>query len=76
MSSSVGGTEPDEAGFIEKLESRIKVLQDFLGTSGVDVRQQRHLDEGTVERAYWHYGYMVALRDVLRLWRRLTVDLA
>ena len=29
--------------------------------------EQRHLDEGTIERAYWHYGYMVALNDALRI---------
>jgi hypothetical protein len=29
--------------------------------------EQKHLDEGSVERAYWHYGYMVAIQDVLRL---------
>lgn len=28
---------------------------------------QRHLDEHTPERAYWHHGYLMALRDVLRL---------
>lgn len=28
---------------------------------------QRHLDENTVERAYWHYGRLGALRDVLAL---------
>lgn len=26
--------------------------------------EQRHLDEGTQERAYWHYGYLMALRDM------------
>jgi hypothetical protein len=26
---------------------------------------QKHLDENTPARAYWHYGYMVALTDVL-----------
>lgn len=25
---------------------------------------QKHLDEGTPEQAYWHYGYLCALRDV------------
>lgn len=30
-------------------------------------REQRHLDEGTSERIYWHYGYMAALCDVVRL---------
>lgn len=37
-------------------------LQDNAPYIAVD---QRHLDADTVERAYWHYGYMVALRDVL-----------
>ena len=26
--------------------------------------EQAHLDEGTRERAYWHYGYLVAIADV------------
>ena len=34
---------------------------------GGAVQEQRHLDAGTPEREYWHYGYMVALRDVIRL---------
>jgi hypothetical protein len=29
--------------------------------------EQLHTTEGTSERIYWHYGYMVALCDVLRL---------
>lgn len=28
---------------------------------------QKHLDENTVERAYWHYGYRAALLDAIRL---------
>ena len=28
---------------------------------------QKHLDENTPERAYWHYGYRAALVDVLNL---------
>ena len=28
--------------------------------------EQKHTDEGTQERVYWHYGYIVALSDVLR----------
>jgi hypothetical protein len=27
-------------------------------------REQRHLQEGTAERAYWHYGYYIAVRDI------------
>lgn len=28
--------------------------------------EQKHLDNGTAERAYWHHGYLSALQDVLR----------
>jgi hypothetical protein len=31
------------------------------------LEQNKHLDEGTVERAYWHAGYVTAMRDVLRM---------
>lgn len=27
--------------------------------------EQKHLDAGTAERAYWHHGYMMALSDTL-----------
>ncbi len=26
---------------------------------------QKHLDPGTIEQAYWHYGYVCASRDIL-----------
>jgi hypothetical protein len=29
--------------------------------------EQKHLDEGTAERQYWHYGYLVALKDIQKL---------
>jgi hypothetical protein len=38
--------------------------------------EQRHCEEGTVERAYWHYGYMVALRDVLDLLQHYSQPLS
>jgi hypothetical protein len=28
---------------------------------------QRHLDQSTPERAYWHHGYQAALDDVIAL---------
>jgi hypothetical protein len=31
------------------------------------LNEQRHCEEGTPERAYWHHGYLMALRDVLRI---------
>lgn len=27
--------------------------------------EQAHLDTNTSERVYWHYGYIIALQDVL-----------
>jgi hypothetical protein len=29
--------------------------------------EQKHLDQGTGERIYWHYGYLSAIKDALRL---------
>lgn len=50
------------------LRARIEDVHRWLGEeapyAAVD---QRHLEEHTPERAYWHYGYMTALRDVLSL---------
>lgn len=41
--------------------------QEMEGYVSDDVRmEQKHLDAGTVERDYWHYGYLIALRDVLK----------
>lgn len=36
--------------------------------------EQAHLNEGSRERIYWHYGYMVALRDVLNFLTGRTPD--
>lgn len=27
--------------------------------------EQRHLNPGSLECVYWHYGYLIALRDIL-----------
>lgn len=50
------------------LVQRERSLSEWLKRNHPEVvADQKHLDEGSVERAYWHYGYMVALRDVMRL---------
>lgn len=54
----------------QAIQARICALQLWLEEHGTDCEaQQRHLDEGTPERAYWHHGYAAGLRDVLRLLR-------
>lgn len=39
-------------------------------------KEQAHLVEGTPERAYWHFGYYMALRDVLALMNRQLEQLS
>jgi hypothetical protein len=34
--------------------------------------EQRHLDQDTVECAYWHHGYQAALGDIITLLLRAT----
>jgi hypothetical protein len=49
----------------EALEKRIADLTAWLREIAPECdHKQRHLDDGTVERAYWHYGYLMALRDL------------
>lgn len=57
-----------EATIIKKLAERAAGQALWLSDNHPEVTvEQKHLDEGSAERAYWHYGYMVALRDVLKL---------
>jgi hypothetical protein len=50
------------------VQERIDGLNTWLAEHGPTCKsEQRHIEEGTVERVYWHYGYMVALRDALNL---------
>ncbi len=58
-----------------KLGKRAQGLQTWLDENGGDCqKQQGHLVEGSTERVYWHYGYMVALMDVLRLMTKTKVQ--
>jgi hypothetical protein len=36
--------------------------------------EQKHLNEGAVEQAYWHYGYLSALRDVVSMLSRRSAE--
>ncbi len=53
---------------LSALKERHDALVEWLEREAADcVAEQRHLEEGTVERIYWHYGYLMALRDVLAM---------
>lgn len=48
------------------IRKRIAELEEWLELQGVEVKkEQAHLDEGSRERLYWHFGYLVGLRDAL-----------
>lgn len=50
------------------LDSRRKDIAEWLSNNAPACQhEQRHLDADTDERAYWHYGYMAAMSDVLAL---------
>jgi N-methylhydantoinase A/oxoprolinase/acetone carboxylase beta subunit len=53
------------------LASRSKRMADALERDCRDqLSKQKHLDEGSSARAYWHAGYVAALRDALRMIER------
>lgn len=50
------------------IESRIESLTTWIEKNALAcVEEQAHLDTNTKERAYWNYGYLIALRDVKEL---------
>jgi hypothetical protein len=54
-----------EPSTLDRIEQRIEELQAWLEENASEcIEEQRHLDANTPERAYWHYGYMIALRDL------------
>jgi hypothetical protein len=55
---------PQRVSVDQAIDRRIAGLTDWLEENAQGIDQQQHLDEGSRERAYWHYGYLVALRDL------------
>jgi len=57
--------EPDIASAIR---TRLQGIREWMAEEAPYVTaDQKHLDANTPERAYWHYGYQVALSDLLAL---------
>jgi hypothetical protein len=57
---------PPQTPFAETLSTRRDAIRDFLlDNSPLTFHDQTHLDANTPERAYYHYGYMMALSDAL-----------
>lgn len=58
----------DHVSDLSPLVERTKGIEEWLlKIRPLCFSEQRHLNEGTIERTYWHYGYMVALNDALTL---------
>jgi hypothetical protein len=57
-----------EPNIILAIRARLQGIREWMAEEAPYVTiDQRHLDEHTPERAYWHYGYQAALGDVLAL---------
>jgi len=54
---------------IESIEKRINEIE---ASKDIDFRGNKHLDDGSTERNYWHKGYASALRDVMELFSKST----
>lgn len=53
---------------LEMATARVQQLERWLAQHCTHCeREQAHLNQGSREQAYWNYGYLVALRDTLRL---------
>ena len=56
---------------LNRIKRRADSLDAWLAENAPYVTaDQKHLDENTPERAYWHHGYAAAMRDALYLSKR------
>lgn len=47
---------------------RIAAMEEWMRQYGSSaLREQRHLERDSIERAYWNFGYLMALREALAL---------
>jgi hypothetical protein len=61
---------PDDIVLLKRRRDGIREwLQDEAPHTAVD---QKHLEEASPERAYWHHGYQAALNDVIDLLNPVT----
>jgi hypothetical protein len=57
-----------ERSRIQEISDKADALTGWLSEHALHCETvQKHLDPNTVEQAYWHYGYLCALKDILRL---------
>lgn len=50
------------------LSDKVAALSEWLDENAPQCEtDERHMTEGSSERAYWHHGYLTALRDTLAM---------
>jgi hypothetical protein len=60
----------------QAMSQRLEDLRSWLKETAPECFiEQRHTIEGSSERVYWHYGYMIAMRDSLAFLERKTKKL-
>jgi hypothetical protein len=58
---------------VQALSDKVDTLTAWMGEHAPFCEaSQKHLDPGTPEQAYWHYGYLSGTRDVLKLIRQAS----
>ena len=61
----------NEALEFRKIDDRCKELKHWLAINAPQcLMEEKHLQEGSQERAYWAHGYLTGLMDVQRLFSR------
>jgi len=59
---------PADVAASELIQSRINNISAWLSENAPQCQdQQKHLDDGSSERVYWHCGYVAALCDLQKL---------
>lgn len=63
-----GGKRMSDRDKIALLERRRDDIREWLEDEAPHATfDQKHLDTGSPERAYWHHGYQAALADIIEL---------
>lgn len=61
----------EESIEFRRIEYRCRELREWIQNKAPQcITEQKHLEEGSQERAYWAHGYLSALLDVMRLFSR------
>ncbi len=61
----------NESQEFRKIEERCAELKTWILSNAPQcVTEEKHLIEGTQERAYWAHGYLTGLLDVMRLFSK------